>query len=113
MNSKEANEIAGDKIAALEFLGTIPKRLIESFWSQMNNCTVEDHGKKRTQFRTMDKSGHVYRFNGWELIHWVEHISDPRAIRLHVFFRNVRPVGVCAQASVKRGSSTSIEVIQK
>ena len=80
----------------------------------LNNCTVKDNGKKRTQFRTMDKSGHLYRFKGWELIHWVEHtISDPRAIRLHVFFRNVRPVGVCAQASVKRGSSTSIEVIQK
>ena len=80
----------------------------------LNNCTVKDNGKKRTQFRTMDKSGHLYRFKGWELIHWVEQpISDPRAIRLHVFFQNVRPVGVCAQASVKRGSSTSIEVIQK
>ena len=48
MSSKEENEIAGDKIAALEFLGTIPKRFIESFWSEIEiketgNCN-EDYG---------------------------------------------------------------------
>ena len=43
MSSKEGNKIAGDKIAALEFLETIPKRVIESFWSQIEIKQTGEH----------------------------------------------------------------------
>ena len=61
----------------------------------------------------------LHKFNGWENIHEVltekhgAHAkSDLNAFRLHVFMRDVRTVGVGAQASWRRGSS-NIEIINE
>ncbi len=58
----------------------------------------------------MDEANRLYRFNGWEHIHYVE--GDTSAIRIHIFMRNYRPTAVCAYANPSWGESV-IEIINK
>jgi hypothetical protein len=70
-------------------------------------------GKNETMLRNLEKPLKIYSFNGWQFVHWVEEICKDciDAIRLHVFFRNIRPINVCAQAAIKRVKEGTIQII--
>lgn len=53
----------------------------------------------------------LYEFKGWQNIHYVTEDSDQPAVRLHIFFRNMRTANVCAVASVKVAKDGNIEII--
>ena len=55
----------------------------------------------------------LYMFKGWENIHYASADSDVSAVRLHIFFRNIRTANVCAVASVKVAKEGNIIIITK
>ena len=80
------------------------------FKGVMKDTIVQDV-KPHQQYRNLEKQFFLYKFRGWETIHYVEQGSNVKAIRMHIFFRNIRPVSVCAQASIKRVKAGTIEVL--
>ena len=62
------------------------------------------------KFVYMDEPNRLYRFNGWENIHYAE--GDTSAIRMHIFMRNYRPIAVCSHANPRWGDSV-VQVINK
>ena len=83
----------------------------QCFCEVLKDAAVPDT-MPRQQFRNLQKPFYLYKFRGWETIHYVEKGSDVKAIRMHIFFRNIRPVSVCAQASIKRVKTGTIEVLK-
>ncbi len=88
-------------------------------WSDLRHQSSRKDKKIRYKFRFLTDQKVLHKFNGWENIHEVltekhgAHAkSDLNAVRLHVFMRDVRTVGVGAQASWRRGSS-NIEIINE
>jgi len=86
-------------------------------WSDLRHQSSRKDKKSRYKFRFLTDQKVLHKFNGWENIHEVltekhgAHAkSDLNAVRLHVFMRDVRTVGVGAQASWRRGN---IEIINE
>ena len=81
-------------------------------WEDLIMLTVPD-SKPKKMLRNMEKPLKIYSFNGWQFVHWVDEICKDciDAIRLHVFFRNIRPINVCAQAAIKRVKDGTIQII--
>ena len=86
-------------------------------WSDLRQQSSPKDKKSRYKFKFLTDQKVLHKFNGWENIHEVltekhgAHAkSDLNAVRLHVFMRDVRTVGVGAQASWRRGN---IEIINE
>jgi hypothetical protein len=70
----------------------------------------------RYMYRHFSNPFQLYALRSWELIHGVTKKNsvwapDCKAIRLHIFFRNVRTVAVCANTSLSQ--TNDIDVIHE
>ena len=108
--------IKGDKVYILrnneyqiyESWEQVPMVSLNEIFTNAGN--LDDDKVPRQMNTSFKKFGVLYRFNGWEQIHYVDPSStDLNAIRLHIFFRNVRTIGVCQHA---KAGSGNVEVIE-
>ena len=68
--------------------------LVQIFENLQEDGTIDKPSRKR--FLKKSEFNTIHKFNGWEHIHSCNYDkSDLSTIRVHIFFRNIRTVGVC------------------
>ena len=68
--------------------------LVQIFENLQEDGTIDKPSRKR--FLKKSEFNTIHKFNGWEHIHFCNYDkSDLSTIRVHIFFRNIRTVGVC------------------
>ena len=72
-----------------------------------------DHTANLYRIQNYDTTYRLFMFRGWQNIHSVCPSSNFSAVRLHIFFRNMRTVNVCANASIKVAKEGSIDIISE
>jgi len=72
-----------------------------------------DHTANLYRVQNCDTTYRLYMFRGWQNIHSACPTSNFSAVRLHIFFWNMRTVNVCANASIKVAKEGSIDIISE
>ncbi len=106
--------VAGIKDGKVYIISDYTDYKIYSSWKEVplkgllsifqDSVGLPDEKPKKTVIKKQH-FGQLVKFYGWRNVHWVESGSNLDTIRLHIFFRNIRTVGVC-----QNGKNTSKNV---